>query len=69
MIHHAVVCDSSSSDRFVPKYFENDIDSGMPILTAEGQKALEEELGEDGPHALEEFPSPLPLRATTDTSA
>lgn len=69
MVYRAVVCNSSSSDRFVPKYFENDIDSGIPILTAEGQKALEEELREDGPHALEEFPSPLPLRATACTSA
>ncbi len=66
--YHVVVCDSSSSDRFVPKYFESDIDSGMPTLTAEGWKAIEEELGEDGPHALEGFPLPLPLRPTASTS-
>lgn len=30
--------------RFVPTYFEKDISSGMPVLTAEGLKAIEEEM-------------------------
>ena len=31
-------------DRFIPAYFEKDIDSGIPKLTTEGRKALEDEL-------------------------
>ncbi|CAL1708602.1 unnamed protein product [Somion occarium] len=38
---------------FVPKYFEPDLDSGIPTLTEEGRKALEEELKEEGPYPLE----------------
>ncbi|KAL4073682.1 hypothetical protein J3A83DRAFT_4504961 [Scleroderma citrinum] len=34
---------------FIPCYFEKDINSGIPILTADGQKALEEELQEPSP--------------------
>lgn len=36
---------------FIPVFFEKDIDSGIPRLTAEGRKALEEELrtSEAGP--------------------
>jgi hypothetical protein len=30
--------------RFVPKYFEKDIQSGVPTLTQAGRVALEEEL-------------------------
>jgi hypothetical protein len=30
--------------RFAPTYFEKDISSGMPLLTAEGRKALDEEI-------------------------
>lgn len=30
--------------RFVPVYFEPDISSGQPVLTAEGRNAVEEEL-------------------------
>lgn len=30
--------------RFVPKYFEKDIQSGVPTLTQAGRDALEEEL-------------------------
>ncbi|GBE87394.1 hypothetical protein BKA93DRAFT_743711 [Sparassis latifolia] len=33
--------------KFIPQYFESDIDSGYPTLTAEGQKAVEEELEEE----------------------
>jgi oxysterol-binding protein-related protein 9/10/11 len=38
--------------RFVPRYFEKDIQSGVPTLTQAGKGALEEELKyEDGdPH-------------------
>ncbi|KAG7447051.1 uncharacterized protein BT62DRAFT_948930 [Guyanagaster necrorhizus] len=31
---------------YVPRYFDKDIDSGVPLLTAEGRKALNEELRE-----------------------
>jgi hypothetical protein len=31
-------------DRFVPKYFEKDIQSGVPTLTQAGREALEEEV-------------------------
>ncbi|KAF8840063.1 hypothetical protein BDN67DRAFT_690098 [Paxillus ammoniavirescens] len=33
-------------EEFIPRYFEKDISSGAPILTAEGRKAVEEELRE-----------------------
>jgi hypothetical protein len=37
--------------RFVPRYFEKDIQSGVPTLTQVGRDALEEELKyEDGEH-------------------
>lgn len=32
-----------SGTKFVPQYFEEDIDSGCPVLTTEGEKALEDE--------------------------
>jgi hypothetical protein len=32
--------------QFIPQYFERDISSGVPILTAAGRKAVEEELNE-----------------------
>jgi len=32
--------------RFVPTFFEKEIESGIPTLTAEGKKAIEEELKE-----------------------
>ncbi|PCH44808.1 hypothetical protein WOLCODRAFT_105705 [Wolfiporia cocos MD-104 SS10] len=38
---------------FVPTYFEKDVESGLPTLTAEGRKALEEELKEDIVYPLE----------------
>lgn len=46
----------SPHSRFIPKYFDSDIDSGIPILTEEGRKALEEELKEEGPYPLEPAP-------------
>lgn len=42
--------------RFVPKYFESDIESGIPKLTEAGRRALEEEMQEDSLHALEPIP-------------
>lgn len=33
--------------RFIPKYFEKNIDSGIPALTAEGRKAVQDELNEE----------------------
>ncbi|KAI0711396.1 hypothetical protein C8Q76DRAFT_623128 [Earliella scabrosa] len=38
---------------FTPKYFEKDISTGLPVLTEEGRKALQEELAEQADHALE----------------
>jgi hypothetical protein len=34
-------------DRFVPRYFENDISKGYAKLTEEGWKAVQEELEEE----------------------
>ena len=42
-----------SHDRFIPVYFEKDIDGGIPRLTAEGRKAIGEELAESSPYPLE----------------
>ncbi|PIL27701.1 hypothetical protein GSI_10854 [Ganoderma sinense ZZ0214-1] len=39
---------------FTPKYFEQDISTGMPTLTEEGRKAIEEELREKSEHTLED---------------
>lgn len=41
---------------FIPVYFEKDIDSGIPRLTVEGRKAIEEELTEASPYPLEKAP-------------
>ncbi|KAI0777210.1 hypothetical protein BD413DRAFT_172325 [Trametes elegans] len=38
---------------FVPRYFDPDISSGLPTLTEEGRKALEEEFKEPAEHKLE----------------
>jgi len=38
---------------FIPSYFETDIDFGVPVLTIEGRKAVEEELAEDSQYCLE----------------
>lgn len=43
--------------RFIPVYFEKDIDGGVPRLTAEGRKAVEEELAESSQYPLEMAPS------------
>ncbi|TBU31406.1 hypothetical protein BD311DRAFT_786485 [Dichomitus squalens] len=43
---------------FVPRYFENDISTGIPKLTEEGRKALEEELAEKPEYQLEEEATP-----------
>ncbi|KAJ3755961.1 hypothetical protein EV360DRAFT_48797 [Lentinula raphanica] len=39
---------------FVPRYFEEDISSGVPTLTEEGRKAIEEELQERDDEDLEQ---------------
>lgn len=39
--------------RFIPAYFDNDISTGIPILTANGREALEAELKEGSPYSLE----------------
>ena len=55
--------------RFSPKFFEKDISNGIPTITAEGRKALEEELQEESEHKLEaatprlERPDPTPKAA------
>jgi len=46
-----------SHDRFIPVYFDNDIDDGIPKLTADGRKAVEEELAESSPYPLETTPT------------
>lgn len=46
-----------SHDRFIPVYFEKDIDGGIPQLTSEGRKAVEEELAENSPYPLETTPT------------
>jgi hypothetical protein len=39
---------------FIPRYFKKDYDSGIPELTAEGWKAVEEELKEVSPYCIED---------------
>jgi len=46
-----------SHDRFIPVYFEKDIDDGTPQLTAEGRKAVEEGLFECSLYPLETAPT------------
>lgn len=41
---------------FIPIYFEKDVESGIPQLTAEGRKAVEEELAESCQYPLETRP-------------
>ena len=38
----------------MPRYFEKDIESGVPRLTLDGEKAIEEELKEDPSYTPEE---------------
>ncbi|TFK49294.1 hypothetical protein OE88DRAFT_1809617 [Heliocybe sulcata] len=38
---------------FVPKYFEKDIETGVPVLTAEGRKQIEQEFQEPSVYPLE----------------
>lgn len=44
---------ADGAHRFVPVYFDKDISSGIPILTAEGRKAIDEEFKEISPYTLE----------------
>ena len=46
------------TSRFIPLYFEKDISSGIPTLTREGRKAVEDELRERSPHCLEGYNEP-----------
>ncbi|KAI0634846.1 hypothetical protein C8Q77DRAFT_1104317 [Trametes polyzona] len=46
--------------KFVPRYFEADISSGLPKLTEEGRKAVEEELKEPAEHKLEDESASTP---------
>lgn len=59
--------------RFVPKYFEKDIESGMPRLTEEGRRVVEEELREGlsvpAPAPTPSTPSKPPLSATSTETA
>ena len=45
--------DALAISRFEPRYFEKNIESGIPILTMEGRKAVEEELRESSLYILE----------------
>jgi oxysterol-binding protein-related protein 9/10/11 len=47
------------SSRFVPRYFEKNIESGIPILTAQGRKAVEEEYRESSSYCIEGETGPL----------
>lgn len=60
IILHTDICLHS----FLPSYFEKDIDSGIPKLTAEGRQAVDEELAEEGPHRQPEEAATEP--ATTE---
>ena len=44
-------------NRFIPVHFDKDIDGGAPQLTAEGRKAVEEELAEGSSYPLEAAPA------------
>lgn len=41
-------------EKYVPRYFIWDVESGMPTLTEAGKKALEEEMKEQATHPLEQ---------------
>ena len=49
--------------RFVPRYFEKDIESGVPRLTLDGEAAIEEELKEDPAYTPEDAHSTMPVAA------
>ena len=44
--------------RFIPLYFDKDISTGIPTLTPEGRKAVEEELAESSPYCIEGYDEP-----------
>jgi hypothetical protein len=46
-----------SHGRFIPTYFDKDIDGGVPQLTAEGRGAVEDELAESSLYPLETAPT------------
>ena len=39
--------------RYIPRYFDPDIESGMPTLTAEGQRTVKEEMKDTTPPCME----------------
>lgn len=41
--------------RFIPRYFEKDISTGVPSLTPEGRKAIQQELAESSLYSLESY--------------
>lgn len=45
-LHFSALNRPLTQRRFIPQYFEQDISSGVPVLTAAGRKAVEEELKE-----------------------
>lgn len=47
------MADRDFDHRFVPRYFEQDIEQGYPTLTAEGWAAIEEELKEESSFCIE----------------
>ena len=42
-----------TATRFVPRYFDDNLDDGFVELTAEGRAAVEEELKEDSSYCIE----------------
>ncbi|KAH8101780.1 hypothetical protein BXZ70DRAFT_931897 [Cristinia sonorae] len=51
----------AKGQKFVPVYFESDIETGIPTLTEAGRKALEDELKEEGEYPLEESAPVTPV--------
>ena len=50
----ASILDEQASSRFVPSYFDSDIESGIPKLTEAGRQAIEEEMKEEALYPLED---------------
>jgi hypothetical protein len=49
--------------RFVPRFFEKNLDDGYAALTSEGTAAVEEELKEDSDYCIEGVPVTTQLAA------
>ncbi|KAI8986692.1 hypothetical protein BD414DRAFT_460953 [Trametes punicea] len=52
--------------KFVPRYFDPDISSGVPSLTEEGRKAVEDELKEPAEHKIEDESDASPPGEASD---